>query len=329
MADPIDSISWREQALQEQIAAWHKLINSEVGAQALLEAGTDHASVLRPLFDKLRRLYVEDLPIAKLQENSDIVIHIEGPEIHGQNPQLKAVNWLGNTVRTQFSRLAAAVIPGMDQKTAAAARRAQWDITGLVPGSIYMGFALHRPKSRAGFESGDTEISDLIVDAAQSVSMVPQFIEDTGVNQGLTEVITDPALRDAAMMAAMQFAPTKKSHFDSVEILVPGVARGILHNQERMALRHALIKPMMRKKQSGSFIGELNEIDLDSTRFQLRNVAGVGTIRCVMDFTPAHGRRWLGHRVKVTGIYDTDSSGRPRLMRVSDIDVIQPQSEIN
>lgn len=328
MANPLETIAWREQAIQKQITEWQKLILSQAGTRALLDGNLEESAVLRPLFDKLRKLYVDDLPLVKLRECSDVIIHVEGKDIHGENPQLKAVNWLGRTVRTQFSKLATAALPGADKRSNVAAKEAQWEITGLVPGSIFMGFALHRTPSAIGFEEGDKEISELIVNAARSISIVPQFVSSGGVNQELTEAITDPALRDAAMMAAMQFAPTKTSQFDMVEIFAPGGASGTLHYRERLALRHALVKPMMRRKQDGAFVGELNEVDLDSSRFQLRNIPGMGTLRCVMDFTPAHARRWLGHKVKVTGTYDTDASGRPRLMRVAEITVISEQADI-
>ena len=328
MDNSLDTIAWRERALQQQILEWQKLILSESGSLAMHDSGKTSGEILHPLFIKLRSLYLDDLPLIKLRECSDILIHVEGKEIHGENPQLKTVNWLGKTVRTQFGRLAAAALPGVDRKTVLAAREAQWEITGLVPGSIYMGFALHRGSARPGFEEGDRELSDLIVNAAKSISIVPQFITENGVDRELTEAITDPALRDAAMMAAMQFAPTKKSAFDRVEISTPGQSKGILHHRERVTLRYALLRPMMRKKQVGAFAGELNQVDLDSSRFELRNIAGVGRLRCVMDFTSAHARRWLGHKVKVSGMYDTDSSGRPRLMRVSDITVIEEQQDI-
>lgn len=328
MANSLDTIAWREQALQQQIFEWQKLILSETGSRAMNDSGKSSSEILQPLFAKLRSLYLDDLPLIKLRECSDIVIHLEGKEIHGENPQLKTVNWLGKTARTQFGRLAAAALPGVDRRTVSSAKEAQWEITGLVPGSIYMGFSLHRTPARLGFEEGDKEIAELVVNAAKSISIVPQFVNENGVNRELTEAITDPALRDAAMMAAMQFAPTRKSSFDRVEIFIPGHSKGVLHHRERVALRYALIQPMMRKKQNGAFVGELNQVDLDSSRFELRNITGVGRLRCVMDFTPAHARRWLGHKVKVSGIYDTDAAGRPRLMRVSDITVIEEQQDI-
>jgi hypothetical protein len=328
MDAPLDIIAGREKSIQRQIIEWQKLMLSENGAKAMFDSNLIHEQVLEPFFEKLRNLYLRDLPLIKLQETSDVILHVEGRDIHGENPQLKAVNWLGKTVRAQFNRLAAAALPGVEKSSIAASKDAQWEITGLIPGSIYMGFALHRQLTVDAFVKGNQEITNLIVNATRSIALVPQFVSTLGVNEELTEAITDPSVRDAAMMAAMQFAPTKSGQFDSVEIFSPGAASGILHYRERLALRHALMKPMMRKKQDGVFVGELNEIDLDSSRFQLRNVSGVGTLRCVMDFTPAHARRWLGHKVRVSGLYDSDSHGRPRLIRVTQIDVIEKQGDI-
>lgn len=322
MANPLDLIAWRENAIHEQISAWHKLFHSESGIIALKNSQIDEKAVLKPLFEQLRKLYLDDLPIIKLRESSDVVVHVEGHDIHGDNPQLKAVNWLGRTMRTQFSRLATAAIQGDDKKAIEAAKDAQWEITGLVPGSLYMGFALQRRATARGVDHGAELLSDSIVNAAKSVSLVPQFIKGEGIAMELTEAITDPALRDAAMMAAMELAPSRRSQFTSVEIYVPGGSAGTLHHHERSVLREALVKPMMRKKIQGSFIGELKEIDLDSNRFQLRNINGIGKLRCVMEFSHESARRWLGNTVRVNGIYEADSQGRPRLMRVSTVDVI-------
>lgn len=325
MDDPVIKVEFRAKALQDQIFAWQSLMSSEAGAGAIRSGTVDPQKVLAPLFDKLRRLYVEDLPMAKLRQNSDLIIHAEGPSTNGDAPQLRAVNWIGRTVRAQFTKLAAAALPVSDSIALNIAKQAEWGITGLVPGSIYMGFALERPHSPLGFEISDQHAFDLIVEAARSISIVPQFIKSDGVNSDLTEAISDPALRDAAMMAALQLSPTKKSTFETVEIFAPGGANGKLHHRERVALQQALISPMMKKKQFGEFVGELNEVDLDSSRFQVRNIAGVGTLRCFMDFTAVHARHWLGQKIRVSGIYDTDKSGRPRLMRVQEIKILEEQ----
>lgn len=328
MDDSLSKVEWREKALQEQIFAWQKLIFSEVGSTALQNGNVNPQEVLSPLFDRLRRLYIDDFPLARLKATSDLIIHAEDSTANTDAPQLRAVNWLGRTVRTQFTKLAAAALPVSDSIALNLAKHAQWGITGLVPGSMYMGFALERPEAPRGFEESDKRAYDLIVDAARSVSIVPQFVGQDGVNSELAEAITDPSLRDAAMMAALHLSPTKASAFDSVEIYAPGGANGTLHLRERVALRHALIKPMMRQKKEGTFVGELNEIDLDSSRFQLRNISQVGTLRCVMEFSREHARHWLGQRVKVTGIFDTDLTGRPRLMRVNNIEVLDEQSSL-
>lgn len=325
---PLDLINLREHSIQQQIIAWQKLMFSDAGSAAMQKGKLEAEQIVAPLFDRLRRLYLEDLPIAKLRQFSDLIIHIDGGSAAGNVPQLRAVNWLGRTARTQFTKLAAVALPSQQGNNNEMAKSANWGITGLVPGSIFMGFALQRPCPLPGFEVGDKQVFDSIVDAARTISIVPQFVRNDRVNKEITDAITDPALRDAAMMAAMQLSPSKTFLFDTVKIYAPGGASGTLHFRERTTLRHALLKPMMRRKQEGEFIGELNEVDLDSSRFQLRNISGIGTLRCVMDFTRAHARTWLGHKVKVVGTYDTDVSGRPRLMRVKSISVLEQQVEM-
>ncbi len=325
MDNSVDLIRAREQAIQEQLYAWQKLMLSEAGVIALKHGNVDPKEIILPLFERLRKLYLDDLPFAQLKSRSDVIFHAEGPGAGNNAPQLRAVNWLGRTVQTQFSKLATAALPA---SAAGSAKDARWGITGLVPGSVYMGFALEPFYSPAGFELGNAQVHSLIVDAARSVSVIPQFIGYDGVDAQVLEAITDPALRDAAMIAAMHLSPSDASPFVSVEIYAPGGSSGTLRTRQRQTLRHALVKPIMRRKQDGAFIGELNQIDLDSNRFQLRNVPEIGTLRCVMDFTRAHARRWLGQKVEVVGIYDTDLSGRPRLMRVREIRIIQEQQDI-
>ncbi len=323
MASSVENVEVRVQAVQEQIFAWQATMLSETGMLALIKGDLRPEQVLAPLYARLKTLYTEDLPLAKLRDSSDLIIHAEGSATHGNAPQLRAVNWLGKTIKTQFTRLAAAALPVSDTLATTLARKAQWGITGLVPGSIYMGFALERPISSPGFEQADRSAFDLIVGAARSVSIVPQFVRTYDIDPELAEAITDPALRDAAMMAALELSPTQSSLFDSVEISAPGGDKGTLHRRERLVLRGALASPLMLRKQFGKFVGELNEIDLDSNRFQLRNVDKVGTLRCVKEFSRSEARELLGRSVQVEGIYEADVTGRPRLMNVEKIAIFE------
>jgi len=68
--------------------------------------------------------------------------------------------------------------------------------------------------------------------------------------------------------------------------------------------------------------GEVRELDLDARRFELRRIETgvVNDVRCAYDEALAgSARRWLGHRVEVTGKIERLSNGAPRLISVDKI----------
>ncbi|AVF41528.1 hypothetical protein AL486_18875 [Pandoraea apista] len=315
----VNQLHARASIVHGQIAASLSIIRSLDSESSKL---IDQEVALRPLYDLLRKLYAEDLPLAKVRDTSDIVIHAEGPAAVGEAMQLRAVNWLSAKVKQQLTLLAAAALP-QNGDTSVIARKFQWNVTGLVPGSIFMGFALDRPAMESPFEMTDNIAFDAIVTAAQAIPVVPRFVDDNGVAPELLDELDDPAVRDAAMFAAMRLAPTDSSGLVTVEISAPTGEHGVLGQRERIVLRESLRSPLMRKKIEGTFVGEVREVDLDAGRFQLRGVQGVGTLRCAMPFNNEQAAGWLGKGVKVSGVYETDHNGRPRLMRVESIDVVR------
>ncbi|MGS1072392.1 hypothetical protein [Burkholderia glumae] len=313
----VNQLHARASIIHGQIAAWMSAMHSDIGAQ--LNEEQRHAAV-RPLYDMLSKLYAEDLPIAQVKDASDLVVHAEGPAAVGSTMQLRAINWLSSKVKQQLTLLAEAALPP-NKDAHAIARKIQWNVTGVAPGSIFMGFAIDRPEALNGFEEADRAALDSIVRAAQSVPVVPQFMDHGYVDQSLTEALTDPAVRDAAMFAAMRLAPTDSSGLVTVEVASSDGNYGVLGQRERIILKETLKSPLLGTKINGSFIGELREIDLDAGRFQLREINGVGSLRCAANFSHEDARAWLGKTVKVSGVYETDKSGRPRLMRAEHIDL--------
>ncbi|GJH05006.1 hypothetical protein [Paraburkholderia terrae] len=316
----VNQLHARASIVHGQISAWMSAMQSG-GANSMTSVQRD--AVLRPLYDMLNKIYSEDLPVAHVKDASDIVVHAEGPAAVHSTMQLRAVNWLSAKVRQQFILLAEAALPA-NGDTKVIARKVQWNVTGVAPGSIFMGFAVDRPASASGFEESDKLALDLIVKAAQAVPVVPQFVEDGFVDQAITDALTDPAVRDAAMFAAMRLAPTDASGLVTVEVTSSDGSYGVLGQRERIVLRESLKSPLFGKKLTGSFIGEVREVDLDSARFQLRNIDHVGSLRCSGIFTHDEARAWLGKTVKVTGTYETDKTGRPRLMRADVIESAPP-----
>ncbi|WP_155774278.1 MULTISPECIES: hypothetical protein [Burkholderia cepacia complex] len=321
----VNQLHARASIIHGQIAAWMSAMNSEVGENL---SDKERQAILRPLHDMLAKLYAEELPIAQMKDSSEIVVHAEGPAAMGSSMQLRAVNWLSAKVKQQLVLLAEAALPA-NGDTLAIAKKIQWNVTGVVPGSIFMGFAVSRPESQIGFEEADNAALDTIVRAAQSVSLIPQFTEQGIVDREITEALTDPAVRDAAMFAAMRLAPTVSSGLVTVEVASANGDFGILGQRERIILREALRSPLFGKKIKGTFIGEIREIDLDAGRFQLRNIQGVGSIRCAAAFTQEEARSLLGKTVKVSGEYETDKAGRPRLMRAERTEPVASQGRLH
>jgi hypothetical protein len=90
--------------------------------------------------------------------------------------------------------------------------------------------------------------------------------------------------------------------------------------RERIVLKQSVDKPLLRKTRHGSFVGYLRAADLDKHRLVLRAVDGVGSIRCITSSElDKHSRKLFGGRVRVTGTYESDRTGRPRLLRVEEI----------
>jgi hypothetical protein len=274
----------------------------------------------------LEQLYGQEYAAARLRDTSDLVIRAEGPGADHDGPSLQSFNWLSEHVRRQLSKLSAAVLPLADSDATAVTRKLGWIFTGYAPGSITMGFALKNPAAIVGFELSDAAAFNAVRSAAQSIASIPQYIGDTEINASLTEQITDPALRDAAIVAAWQLSPTSQSGIHTVEVASRTGEHGSLSQRERMVLKRSVASPLFRKSEEGSFVGNVRAADLDKHRLVLRDVQGVGSIRCAISPSLSTGmQRYFGGHVRVFGRYEADREGRPRMMRVERIEpVIEP-----
>lgn len=315
----VNQLHARASVIHGQISAWMSAMQS-VDPDSIPEE--TRLKALAPLYDLLNKLYSEELPIAQVRDKSDLIVHAEGPAAVGSSMQLRAVNWLSGEVKRQLKLLAQAALPNNGDADKIS-KKLQWDVTGIAPGSIFMGFALVRPPRIVGFEASDEASFDAIVKAAQALSIIPKYIEGDHINQGLTEVLVDPAVRDAAMYAAMRLSPTDGSGLATVEVSSSSGEFGTLGQHERIVLRESLRYPLMRQTKHGTFIGDVREIDLDAGRIELRNVASIGTIRCAFLDLSETGKQWLDSKVKVTGVYETDRAGKPRLMKVESIEPVE------
>ncbi len=306
-------------------------------AHAMWEAIKDTGLVTKdefwssnPYLAKVTRLYEDDFQLAKLTDESDLLFHAEGPGAGHENPRLDTFNWLAARTERRLRELAQSLTPLVQADARAAAKTLDLRLTGIAPGSLYMGIAIGEIQaSMAGLEGSDAALIQSIRDALQSIQVVPQFVTDTEVSDEIMDALPDPALRDAVMVAAYEIAPTGRKGIHTLEISAPrtSIKTGTLGQRERVVLKEATSRPFLKERRYGSFVGQVREIDLDSGRFQVRGIQGVGTLRCVSKFDENLSKRVLGQTITVTGNYDVDRDGRPRLMEVSEYKIHPPPTQ--
>lgn len=311
------------------------LVHSQIESakQILAATGQGDPNVIlsdkSPYFALLQKLYEEEYPLARLIGTSDLIFHAEGPAAEETLPQLSVVSWLFNGVDKQIKTLAKSVLHLSLNDERGALKALDIRLTGMAPGSIYAGFAINRlrPSLLLGTDEEETAIES-VRDVVTSLALIPEYVTDNSVSEALATLMPDPAIRDTTLMAAYHLAPTGKNGIHTLEITSPARATkpASLDMNDRIVLRETVVKrPMLsRRQKTGSFIGQLRGIDLDKTRVDLRNVGdGIGTLRCVLPLTLDKARSILGKTVKVTGQYEAGPNGKPRLMQVEHIDVLE------
>jgi len=278
----------------------------------------------RQLLDKL---YLEELPYARLIDESDLVIRAEGRATETYEPRVSALSHLLDRLRDESQRLAK-VIAGMAEET----RVSNIDLllSGLARGSLVVGLKLAPPTPdprQQTFLPEDEPVFEAVKQAIRSLSAIPHYLTVDGVREGLEEVIKNPAVRDATLLTAQRLAPSGRGGIESLTISSPGFEAGILTSGEKHLLRRALARPQFRHPHRGTFVGVVRELDLDAKRFEIRKVKQIGTIRCVLgELETEKARRWLDRVVKVNGTYEADEHGRPRLLRAENVGILSEQS---
>lgn len=301
----VDQVHGRAGVLLDQLSAWKE-------AESLTKV--DISSATSRLRKMIEDIYAEEMPLARILDNSDLVLHAEGPSTATASPGLHAFNWICASAEKQIRTLARSIFDLSDVDSNILSKKLDLRFSGFAPGSIYAGFSLSEIEPIMGSDEPEA-VYHTLKNAIRKLPVIPEFISGERVEAGIFEVLPDPALRDASLEAVFKLSPTGRAGIHTIDISSPETRRNALTTKERVVLREALLKPMSRQKKFGKFSGEVRGVDLDSGRFQLKGIEGIGALRCVMpEVTGELGKRILGSHVLVEGEYECDQNGRPRLM---------------
>lgn len=277
----------------------------------------------------IERLYEDEFELAKLLDDSDIVLHAEGTSTQSKNPRLDIVTWLLDKANQEFNSLIknTFALEGESYRD-----NVNFELTGLAPGSIYAGFKLI-DASQPNFDGfGFDQVLSEIRSNISAVVNVPEYINETGVSDGIIEAIPDAGVRDIAMMTALNLSPSGRNGVHTIDISAPNMqgarVSSELSTKTRVILREsAAKKPVMSKTmKSGSLIGDLREIDLDKNRITIRNIGdekisvrGVFSSRDEIKMRQAIATQ---NKIKFTGSYEEDKNGKPRLITIESFEPV-------
>jgi hypothetical protein len=267
------------------------------------------------------------LPMAKLMDESDLILHAEGPAVRDNAPSLAAFSWMAGTVQSSLRELSRSIFDLLERDARMLSRNLDLRVTGTAPGSLYMGFAI-------GTRSADLLANEAepvmrhIRDTVHTLPLLTLAIGDNEISSEAAQIVPDAAERDSSFAALLKLSPTGKRGIHTIDLSAPGFSRGSLSQRERVVLHDALRAPVLANKRHGSFVGQIRQIDLDTQRMHLRNVSGVGSLRCALPLLDLHQAKLLiGEQVRAEGEYEMDRNGRPRLLLVNRIDPISIPSQ--
>lgn len=312
-ADTITNAYFR--ALLENMVTMGQLAEKHghsVTATALVEANeSELLEIIRTSF-----------PLENLLKTSDLIFHAEGPAVRDNAPRLSAFNWLSGTTERAVRKLSRALFDLEERNAKKLSSALDLRLTGLAPGSLYLGFAIASPDSGL-LAHEDEPVFARIKEAVRLLPSVSDAIDDEAMSPLVSELLPDAAERDATIEALHKMAPTGRRGIHTVDLSSPGGSHGTLSQRERVVLADALKHPTLANRKAGTFVGEIREIDLDANRLHLRNVNGVGSLRCVLPTLDSYAAKgMLGEFARVQGEYEVDKNGKPRLMLVDHIEAL-------
>lgn len=321
----LTEVQSKAQLLHNQLADVRALASRSGASAEQLHA------ITAPYYTLLEDLYQTEYPFAKALDTSDLVVRFQGPAVESDAPELAVVAQALTGLRTQVQRIARAIFGLAASDPHTLPRGVDLRLSGLARGSLVVGVRVSEHRDVARGESvsvfGDEDpVFQTVRQAVRQLAHVTQFVSEEGVDESISEAFPDPGVRDALLVAASSLTPTGKRGIDSIS-LYSGASETVkatrpLTPKTRKAIQATLAKPV-KSSEVGTYEGIVREIDLDAHRFEIRHVAGVGSIRCAYpsDLDRA-ANDWLDKRVSVSGTFERGPNGLPRLMQLQTITVL-------
>ena len=305
----------KAELLHQQIAAMRRLVTDSGGSDEMLE----RACV--SYYRLLDEIYEKEMPVARALDRSDLLLHLDGEGLQTENPRLSLVTGIMGDVRKQVGAMIKTLVSSINELVELP-REIDLGLSSFAQGSLYLGFSL--PEPDAGFVALENDpLFTASRQALTTLGAVTEHINEPNAYELIQREFADPKLRDAALSAVGQLAPSGRRGVSTMEIsgraLKPGAWR-LLTPETRLQVRAWLEQPMVGR-ETIELRGRVRAVDLDLRRFDLRRVdENQPDLRCIYPAAlDARAKHWLDVIVVVRGQVET-YQGVARLLQVQSVE---------
>ena len=305
----------KAELLHQQIAAMQRLVGESGGNDQVI-----HEACV-PYYRLLDEIYEKEMPVARALDKSDLLLHLDGEGLQTANPRLSLVTGIMGDVRKQVGAMIKTLVSSFNEGVELP-REIDLGLSSFAQGSLYLGFSL--PEAGAGYIvlKGDP-LFDASRQALSTLGAVTQHINEPNAYDLICREFADPKLRDAALSAVGQLAPSGRRGVSSMEIGGRALQKGAwrrLTPETRLQVRGWLEQPVL-SNETVELRGRVRAVDLDLRRFDLRRVDGgdLPDLRCIYPASfDVPATKWLDATVVVRGKVES-YQGAARLVQVESV----------
>jgi hypothetical protein len=323
MNGPLEFSDWQAvlkhqaEMLHQQIAAMQRLVRESGGNDAVL------GQACAPYYRLLDEIYDKNMPVARALDRSDLLLHLDGEGLQTGRPRLSLVTGIMGDVRKQVGAMIKTLVSTINEAVELP-REIDLGLSSFAQGSLYLGFSLPEPDAGYIVMEGDPLFA-ASRQALTTLGAVTEHINEPNAYELIQREFADPKLRDAALSAVGQLAPSGRRGVSTMEIGGRALKAGrwrLLTPETRLQVRAWLEQPVV-SHETIELRGRVRAVDLDLRRFDLRRVdENQPDLRCIYPASlDARAKQWLDAVVIVRGQVET-YQGVARLLQVASVEEV-------
>jgi hypothetical protein len=323
MNGPLQFSNWqavlrhRAEMVHQQIAAMQRLVRESGGNEETL------GRACAPYYRLLDEIYEKEMPVARALDSSDLLLHLDGEGLQTGRPRLSLVTGIMGDVRKQVGAMIKTLVSSINESVELP-REIDLGLSSFAQGSLYLGFSLPEPNPEYVVIEGDPLFA-ASRQALTTLGAVTEHINEPNAYELIQREFADPKLRDAALSAVGQLAPSGRRGVSTMEIGGRALRQGrwrVLTPETRLQVRAWLEQPVM-SRETLELRGRVRAVDLDLRRFDLRRMEeNQPDLRCIYPASlDARAKQWLDAIVVVRGQVEM-YQGAARLLQVASVEEI-------